>query len=79
MLFWLIQGELEGQARQVYAEEIRRQPDVDPAWTPAEGIVEVPVIFNRKLLATSVALLMAAAVTSLDEAVKSWRVSIGYL
>lgn len=79
MLFWLIQGELEGQARQVYADEIRRQPDVDPAWTPAEGMVEVPVIFNRKLLATSVALLMAAAVTSLDEAVTSWRVSIRYL
>lgn len=55
MLFWLMQGELEGQARQVYVDEIRRQPDVDPAWTPAEGIAEVPVIFNRKLLATSVA------------------------
>jgi hypothetical protein len=79
MLFWLIQGELEGQAREVYADEIRRQPEVDPAWTPAEGIAEVPVIFNRKLLATSVALLMAAAVTSLDEAVQSWRVSIRYL
>jgi hypothetical protein len=79
MLFGLIQGELEGQAREVYADEIRRQPEVDPAWTPAEGIAEVPVIFNRKLLATSVALLMAAAVTSLDEAVQSWRVSIRYL
>jgi hypothetical protein len=79
MLFWLMQGELEGQARQVYADEIRKQPDVDPAWTPAEGIAEVPVLFNRKLLATSVALLMAAAVASLDEAVQSWRVSIRYL
>jgi hypothetical protein len=79
MLFWLMQGELEGQARQVYADEIRRQPDVDPAWTPAEGVTEIPVIFNRKLLATSVALLMAAAVTSMDEAVQSWRVSIRYL
>ena len=79
MLFWLMQGELEGQARQVYADEIRQQPDVGPAWTPAEGIAEVPVIFNRKLLATSVALLMAAAVTSLDDAVHSWRVSIRYL
>jgi hypothetical protein len=79
MLFWLMQGELEGQARQVYADEIRKHPDVDPAWTPAEGIAEVPVLFNRKLLATSVALLMAAAVASLDEAVQSWRVSIRYL
>jgi len=79
MLFWLMQGELEGQARQVYADEIRAQPDVDPKWTPAEGIAESPVIFNRKLLATSVALLMAAAVAGLDEAAQSWRVSIRYL
>lgn len=79
MLFWLMQGELEGQARHVYADEIRKQPEVDPAWTPADGIAEVPVLFNRKLLATSVALLMAAAVTSMDEAVQSWQVSIRYL
>lgn len=79
MLFWLMQGELEGQAREAYAEEIRRQPNVDPAWRPAEGVAEVPVIFNRKLLATSVALLMAAAVTGMDEAIQSWRVSIRYL
>lgn len=79
MLFWLMQGELEGQARRVYADEIRKQPDVDLKWTPAEGIAEVPVLFNRKLLATSVALLMAAAVTGMDEAVQSWRVSIRYL
>lgn len=79
MLLWLMQGELEGQARRVYADEIRQQPDVDPAWTPVEGIAETPVIFNRKLLATSVALLMAAAVTSLDDAVRSWNVSIRYL
>jgi hypothetical protein len=79
MLFWLMQGELEGQAREVYADEIRQQPGVDPAWKPAEGIAEAPVIFNRKLLATSVALLMVAAVTSLDDAVKSWQVSIRYL
>jgi hypothetical protein len=79
MLFWLMQGELEGQARRVYAEEIRKQPDVDSKWTPAQGIAEVPVLFNRKLLATSVALLMAAAVAGMDEAVKSWRVSIRYL
>lgn len=37
------------------------------------------MLFNRKLLATSVALLMAAAVTSLDDAVESWQVSIRYL
>lgn len=79
MLFWLMQGELEGQARRVYADEIRKQPDVDPKWTPAKGIAEVPVLFNRKLLATSVALLMAAAVAGMDEAVQSWRVSIRYL
>ena len=79
MRFWLMQGELEGQARQVYADEISRQPDVDPTWTPAAGVTEIPVIFNRKLLATSVVLLMAAAVTSMDEAVQSWRVSIRYL
>lgn len=79
MLFWLMQGELEGQARQVYADEIRAQPEVDPKWKPAEGIAETPVIFNRKLAATSVALLMAAAVAGLDEAVRSWRVSIRYL
>ena len=35
VLFWLMQGELEGQARQVYADEIRQQPDIDLAWTPA--------------------------------------------
>ena len=79
MLFWLMQGELEGQVRHVYANEIRRQPAVDPAWTPAEGISESPVLFNRRLLATSVALLMAAAVTSLDAAIESWHVSIRYL
>ncbi len=79
MLFWLMEGELEGQARRVYADEIRQQPNVDPAWTPAEGIAESPVLFNRRLLATSVALLMAAAVTSLDDAVESWQVSIRYL
>ena len=79
MLFWLMQGELEGQARQVYANEIRAQTAVDPAWTPAEGIVESPVIFNRKLLATSVALLMVAAVAGLNEATQSWRESIDYL
>ena len=79
MLFWLMQGELEGQARRVYADEIRKQPEVDPKWTPAEGIAEVPVLSNRKLLATSVALLMAAAVAGMDEAVQSWRVSIRYL
>lgn len=79
MLFWLMQGELEGQARHADADEIRQQPDVDPAWTPAEGIAESPVLFNRRLLATSVALLMAAAVTSLDAAVESWQVSIRYL
>lgn len=79
MLFWLMQGELEGQARQVYADEIRKQPDVDPKWTPAEGISETPVQFNRTLAATSVALLMAAAVKGPDEAVASWKVSIRYL
>jgi hypothetical protein len=79
MLFWLMQGELEGHARHVYADEMRAQPDVDPNWTPAAGIAEVPVLFNRKLLATSVALLMAAAVTSMDDAIQSWRVSIRYL
>ena len=79
MLFWLMQGELEGQARRVYADEIRKQPEVDPKWTPAEGIAEIPVLFNRKLLAISVALLMAAAVADMDEAVLSWRVSIRYL
>jgi len=79
MLFWLMEGELEGQARHVYADEIRQQPNVDPAWIPAEGIAESPVRFNRRLLATSVALLMAAAVTSLDEAIESWQVSIRYL
>jgi hypothetical protein len=79
MWFWLMQGELEGQARAVYADEIRKQPDVAPEWTPAEGITEIPVQFNRKLAATSVALLMAAAVAGLDEAVASWKVSIRYL
>jgi len=79
MLFWLMQGELEGHARQVYADEIRAQPGVNPKWTPAAGIAESPVIFNRKLLATSVALLMAAAVAGLDEAAQSWHVSIRYL
>ncbi len=44
-----------------------------------EGIAEVPVLFNRKLLATSVALLMAAAIAGMDKAVQSWRVSICYL
>ena len=79
MIFWLMEGELEGQARNVYAEEIRLQPDVDPGWTPAEGIAESPVRFNRRLLATSVALLMVAAVISIDEAIESWQVSIRYL
>lgn len=79
MLFWLTQGELEGQARQVYADEIRKQPEVDPEWTPAEGITEIPVQFNRKLAATTVAALMAAAVTSLDDAIFSWHAGIRYL
>jgi hypothetical protein len=79
MLFWVMQGELEGQARAVYADEIRKQPGVDPAWTPAEGIAETPVLFNRKLAATSVALLMAAAIRGMDDAIASWRESIRYL
>jgi len=79
MIFWLIQGELEGQARKVYAEEIRQQPDVSPSWTPAEGIAETPVRFNRKLAAVSVAAVMAAAVSGLEFAVKSWKRSIRYL
>jgi hypothetical protein len=79
MLFWLMQGELEGQAREVYAEEIAKQPDVAPNWKPAEGIAEVPVLFNRKLLATCVALLMVSGVDSMDEATRQWRVSIRYL
>lgn len=79
MIFWLMQGELEGQAREAYAQEIRKQPGVDPRWTPAEGIAESPVRFNRILAATSTALLLAAAVKGIDQAVASWRVSIRYL
>jgi len=79
MIFWLMQGELEGQAREVYAQEIRKQPGVDPRWTPAAGIAESPVRFNRHLAATSTALLLAAAVKGIDQAVFSWRVSIRYL
>lgn len=79
MIHWLMQGELEGQARAAYAEEIRKQPTTPTAWTPAEGITEIPVRFNRALAATSIALLMAAAVTSQDAAIESWRVSIRYL
>ena len=79
MLFWLMQGELEGQARRVYADEIRKQPEVDPEWTPAAGISELPVQFNRRLAATALSLLMVSAVTSLDKAVESWRVSMRYL
>jgi hypothetical protein len=79
MIFWLMQGELEGQARKVYAEEIRQQPSVGRSWTPAEGIAEIPVRFNRKLAAVSVAAAMAAAVSGVEFAVKSWRRSIRYL
>ena len=59
-------------------ETVKVSVRTDPL-TVSEGIVEVPVLFNRKLLATSVALLMAAAVAGMDEAVLSWRVSIRYL
>lgn len=79
MIFWLMQGELEGQAREVYADEIRQQNEVDPEWTPAEGIAEVPVRFNRNLAATSTALILAAAVKSLEDAQFEWQVSIRYL
>lgn len=79
MIFWLMQGELEGQARRVYADEIKQQPGVDPKWTPEEGIAETPVQFNRNLAAVSIALLMVAAVISIDEAIDSWKVSIRYL
>jgi Transposase DDE domain len=79
MIFWLMQGELEGQARRVYADEIAQQPPVDKAVQPAEGISEIPVQFNRRLAATSIALLMAAAVTSLPQAAESWHISIRYL
>lgn len=79
MLFWLMQGELEGQARRTYAKEIKAQRAIDKKFRPAEGITEVPVLFSRPLAALSVALLMAAAVTGLPEAVESWTVSIRYL
>lgn len=79
MLFWLMQGELEGQARRTYAAEIRAQRSLDKKLRPAAGITEVPVLFSRPLAALSVALLMAAAVTGLPEAVESWTVSIRYL
>jgi hypothetical protein len=79
MIFWLMQGELEGQAREVYADEIRAQEGVDPDWSPAEGIAEVPVRFNRPLAATSTAIVLAAAVTSETEAIFQWQVSIRYL
>lgn len=79
MIFWLMQGELEGQAREVYAKEIRQQPEVDEDWTPAEGIAEIPVRFNRSLSATSTGLLLAAAVGSMEDAIRSWKTSIDYL
>ncbi len=79
MIFWLMEGELEGQAREVYAEEIAQQPDVDPQWTPAEGIAESPVRFNRKLAAHTVPIILEAACVDPEHGVRKWRSCLDYL
>ncbi len=79
MIFWLMEGELEGQARHFYAKEISQQPDVDPAWKPAEGIAEIPVRFNRKLAANAIPLIINAACQDIEIGIKQWHRSITYL
>jgi hypothetical protein len=79
MIFWLLQAELEAQARAVYAEEITQQQEKDPAKRPAEQISEIPVRFNRKLTALAAATILRSAIRGLDEAREAWRVNLDYI
>lgn len=79
MIYWLMQGELIGQTREAYAEEISAQPGVEPNWTPAEGICESPVRFNRALAATMISSIMSMAMVDMEKAVQIWKSNIEYL
>ena len=74
-----MEGELEGQARKEYADEIAQQPDVDPAWTPTEGIAEIPVRFNRALAAQAIPLIKEVVCTDMTSAIERWQRCIHYL
>ena len=79
MIYWLMQGELIGQTRETYAEEISAQPSVEQNWTPAEGICESPVRFNRALAATMISNIMSMAMVDMEKAVQIWKSNIEYL
>ena len=79
MIFWLLQAELEAQARDVYAEEIEKQQEQEPEKKPAEPLIEIPVRFNRKLTALAAASILKATIVGLDKACESWRVNLNYI
>jgi hypothetical protein len=78
MLYWLMQGELEGQVRKKYANEIAAQkPVVEPGQpATAREISELPVRFNRNLAAVVIGDVMRHAMTGSGRAVEIWRVGI---
>lgn len=79
MIYWLMQAELEGQARRVYAKEIAAQRKLDPQHRPAEGITELPVRFNRRLGAEVVAGVLRRSMISREEALRVWRGGLDYM
>lgn len=81
MVYWLMQGELEGQVRKKYAEEIARQkPAQTEGHAPtAKEIAELPVRFNRNLAAVIVGDVIRKGMASTKEAVTIWKVGLDNL
>jgi hypothetical protein len=78
MLYWLMQGELEGQVRKKYAKEIAAQKPAVAAGQPATAseISELPVRFNRNLAAVVIGDVLRHAMADSGRAVEIWRVGM---
>ena len=78
MIYWLLQGELEGQVRKKYAKEIAQQKPTEKEGHPptAREIVEMPVRFNRKIAAIVVGDVVRKGLANRDEAVRIWRAGV---
>jgi len=81
MVYWLMQGELEGQVRKKYAAEIARQKPAQADGHPptAEEITELPVRFNRNLAAVIVGDVIRKSMASTEDAVTIWKVGLDNL
>ena len=81
MVYWLMQGELEGQVRKQYASEIARQKPAQADGHPptAAAITELPIRFNRNLAAVIVGDVIRKSMARTEDALTIWKVGLDNL